>query len=303
MFIEDLLKEYLFHLEFKGYSTRTQRSYKTNLMAFLKYAESEFGITELEEIKSTHIKQYGMYMTKKGRKATYINNIFKAVRSFINYCIDEGYLMPKFSPTAKVQWLKESKPVINAFTPEEIRDMVNAFKTNTFIEARNKLIIMMLADTGIRNLELCQLMQSNIGATTIKIVGKGNKERYIAISPALNKYLLKYRRIREHYLKNDFNGHDNLFLSFTGKPLTVEAVERVVKVAGERAGITRDIRISPHTIRHTYAQMMLMNGIDVYSLSRLLGHENINITKRYLQSLQDEQIVENSIKSSPLMNM
>lgn len=114
---------------------------------------------------------------------------------------------------------------------------------------------------------------------------------------------MKFDRIRDQYLKDDFRSNDNLFLSYTGKPLTVEAVERVVKIAGERAGITRDIRISPHTLRHTYAQLMLLNGIDVYSLSRLLGHEDISITKRYLQSLDDEKVIEKAIGISPLMNL
>lgn len=103
-------------------------------------------------------------------------------------------------------------------------------------------------------------MRNNVGKTTIKILGKGKKERYLAISPALKKYLIKYDRIREQYMKDDFRSNDNLFLSFRGKPLTVEAVERIVKIAGERAGITRAIRISPYTLRHTYAQMMLQNG-------------------------------------------
>ncbi|MGG0275937.1 tyrosine-type recombinase/integrase [Bacillus rhizoplanae] len=303
MLLQDLLKEFLFHVQIKGHTPRTLKSRKTNITAFLKYLENEFEVTELEEIKPLHIKQYGMFLLKKGRKETYINSIYKSVRGFFNYCVDEGYVLQKHNPCLSVKWMKEETPVIKAFTSQEVRNMVNAFKMSTFIEARNKVIIMLLADTGIRNLELCHLLQSNVGETTIKIMGKGKKERYLAISPALNKYLAKYRRIREQYLKDNFRGYDNLFLSFRGKPLTVEAVERIVKIAGERAGITRNIRISPHTLRHTYAQMMLQNGCDVYSLSRLLGHEDISITKRYLQSLEDDKIVEMSVKLSPLMNL
>ncbi|WP_204524746.1 tyrosine-type recombinase/integrase [Litchfieldia alkalitelluris] len=284
MLLTDLHKEFMFHIQVKSYSPRTQKSYKDNNRRFLAYLESEYEIAELEEIKSLHIKQYGMMLSKKGRKETYINSIYKCVRSFFKYCVDEGYILQKHNPCLNVQWMKEPIVTIKSFTSQEIRGMVEAYKMTTYIEARNKLVIMMFADTGIRNLELCHLMKSNVGETTIKIVGKGNKERYLPISPALKKYLIKYDRIREQYLKDDYRGHDNLFLSYRGKPLTVEAVERIVKIAGERAGITREIRISPHTIRHTYAQLMLQNGCDVYSLSRVLGHEDISITKRYLQS-------------------
>jgi integrase/recombinase XerD len=303
MQLNDLYKEFLFHIQLKGLTPRTIKSYKDNNRRFIAYLENEHKITELDEVKALHIKQYGMQLKNKGRKETYINSIYKSVRSFFNYCIDEGYLLSKHNPCTGVKWHKEETPVIKAFTSDEIKSMVNAYKMTTYLEARNKLIIMVLADTGIRNLELCHLLKSNVGETTIKIMGKGKKERYLAISPALKKYLMKFDRIRDQYIKDDFRSNDNLFLSHTGKPLTVEAVERVVKIAGERAGINRDIRISPHTIRHTYAQLMLQNGIDVYSLSRLLGHEDISITKRYLQSIDDEKVIEKAIGISPLMNL
>jgi integrase/recombinase XerD len=141
-------------------------------------------------------------------------------------------MLQKQNPCLNVKWLKEEMPIIESFTSTEIRDMIDKFKMKTYMEARNKLILMIFADTGIRNLELCHLMQSNIGETTIKIMGKGRKERHLPISPVLNKYLMKYRRMREQHFLDDFNGHDNLFLSFRGKPLTVEATLRVVKIAG-----------------------------------------------------------------------
>jgi len=74
-------------------------------------------------------------------------------------------------------------------------------------------------------------------------------------------------------------------------------------LAGEGVKVRKEIRCSPHTCRHYFAQAQLRNGLDVYSLSRLLGHENINITKRYLQGLKDEEVLELGVKSSPLMNL
>ena len=82
-----------------------------------------------------------------------------------------------------------------------------------------------------------------------------------------------------------------------------KAVERIVKICGKEAKIRSEIRCSPHTCRHYFAQAQLRNGLDVYSLSRLLGHEDISITKRYLQGLEDRNIVEISVKTSPLMNL
>lgn len=87
------------------------------------------------------------------------------------------------------------------------------------------------------------------------------------------------------------------------KPLTTEVVERIVRLCGEKANVNKNIRCSPHTCKHYFAQAQLRNGLDVYSLSRLLGHENVTITKRYLQGLKDKEVLELGMKSSPLMNL
>lgn len=161
----------------------------------------------------------------------------------------------------------------------------------------------LLFDTGIRCLELCQLKRLDVKETVIHVLGKGNKERVVPISPYLKRIMIKYERIRDAYLKDDIIHYDNYFLSSRNKPLTVEAVERVVKIASKGAKVRDDVRCSPHTCRHFYSQAQLRNGLDVYSLSRLLGHEDIAITKRYLQSIKDKDVVELGVKSSPLMNL
>ena len=85
--------------------------------------------------------------------------------------------------------------------------------------------------------------------------------------------------------------------------LTIETIERVVLEAGQSVGVREAVRISPHTCRHYYAQAQLRNGCDLYSLSKLLGHSNINITKIYLQSMNEDSFLEIAVKTSPLMNL
>ena len=123
------------------------------------------------------------------------------------------------------------------------------------------------------------------------------------LTPYVSKLMRKYERVKEKYFFDHRIDFNNYFLSRTGRPLTKEAVEHVFNQANEKAQVRSEIRCSPHTARHYYAQTNLRNGLDVYSLSRLLGHENINITKRYLQSMQDESIVILAAKSSPLSNL
>ena len=115
----------------------------------------------------------------------------------------------------------------------------------------------------------------------------------------LKKIMIKYEREREEYIKDSIIKDYAYFLSYRGKRMTGEEVERIVKICGKEAKIRSEIRCSQHICRHYFAQAQLRNGSDVYSLSRLLGHSTIEITKIYLQSIQDESILELSRKTFP----
>lgn len=296
-----LLKEFLIEITIKNYSDRTKKSYRNNVNLFLTWIEIEYQITDIEEIMPAHIKAYIKYQANKGRKPSYINSILKCLIAYFNYVVDEEYI--SLNVAKKVKFQRESKVLIKTFTDQEVRNMVSSFSYKTYMEARNKCIVAMLLDTGIRNAELCGIKTFDIRETNILIFGKGSKERLVPISPFLKKVMLKYESIRDYYFREHGQLFEHYFLSYRAKPLTIEAVERVVKISGERANVRREIRCSPHTCRHYYAQAQLRNGLDVYSVSRLLGHENITITRRYLQSIQDEQVVEKGVKTSPLMNL
>lgn len=244
-----------------------------------------------------------MNLKKKGLSVSYINGIQKNIRSFFRFCVEEGYVAEKRNPVLGLKWMKQPKVLIKTFEDEEVIRMLNVYKGSHYLELRNKLIIMFFVDLGIRNLELCSLTCPDVMDTTIKIRGKGNKERHLYISPILKKYMIKYERVKEMYFKDKLMTDSNYFLSQNGKMLTNTAIEIVVRKAGQQAKVRESIRCSPHTLRHYYAQKQLRLGLDVYSLSRLLGHESTAITNIYLQSIQDEKIVELAKTSSPLMNL
>lgn len=300
MLLDDVFKEYLYEIKTRNYTERTIKGYKNNLNRFFSYCKTELEIIELEEITHLHIKKYLNYLKSKDLSFTYINGILKNIRSFYAYCYKEEYCL---NIAKKVEFLKENKVIIKTFNDNEVRRLLEAFKMDSYINARNKCIIRLLFDTGIRNFELCNIKKIDVKETVIYIYGKGRKERVVSISPQLKKIMIKYERIRDNYLKDDILHFDNYFLSFRNKPLTIEAVERVLRLAGEKAKVRSEIRCSPHTCRHYFAQAQLKNGLDIYSLSRLLGHEKIDITKRYLQSINDKDIVELSTATSPLMNL
>ena len=303
LLLDDIYEEFLYDLKIKNYSPRTIKGYKNNNKAFLNYLKNEFEIEEIEDITSKNIKSYLLHLKNKGLTELYINTVHKCLRSFFRYMVEEGYVAEKRNPVLSVKFMKEPKVIIKTFNDNEIKKMLNVFPTDTYMNMRNKLIIMFFVDLGIRNLELCTLTNLNIMNTVIKIDGKGNKERHLGLSHILKKYMIRYERMKHEYFKDKIMVDNNYFLSRNGKELTVTAIEKIIKEAGRRAKVRDSIRCSPHTIRHYYAQKQLRSGLDVYSLSRCLGHESTTITTRYLQSLNDQNIAELVKSTSPLSNL
>ncbi|UOR12177.1 tyrosine-type recombinase/integrase [Halobacillus amylolyticus] len=303
LLLDDLFKEYCFEIEVRGYTNRTIKSYRQSVNRMMIYLQKTHKITMLDEIKTKHLKSYFLHLKSKGRKESYINSIHRTIRSFFRYCEQEEYLTESENPVNNLSWIKQPNTLIETFNDGELRGMLNAYDAKTFLNCRNKVIIMALCDLGIRNFELCSLSSDNVMETTVKIYGKGKKERYIYISPMLKKFMIKYERLKNSYFRDRVIEYNNYFLSFTGRPLTLEAVERIVKLAGEKAKVRSHIRCSPHTLRHYFSQKQLELGADVYSISVLLGHESIDVTKRYLQSIEKQKIVHNAVKTSPLMNL
>lgn len=295
------LDEFKLDCQLRRLSDRTIKGYYNNTLNFLTYAEKHHEITEVDEIRTVHIKHYIQYLLNKKLAATYINGILKCLRAFFRFAIQEEYICT--NPALKVKTQKEPKVLIKAFNDDEVRSLLSAFDYSTFLSARNKMVLAIAFDTGARNTEICDIKRDDIRDNVILIHGKGNKERNVPISPYLRRVMLKYERMRNYYFDDKVIPYDNYLLSRTGRPLTKEALEHIFNQANQKAKVRDSIRCSPHTARHYFAQSCLRNGLDVYSVSRLLGHENINITKRYLQSLEDHAIVEMAAKASPLFNL
>ena len=299
MLLYQCADEFLTDCTIRRLTPKTIQGYKVNTTIFLRAMES-YELIDVSEINMTHVKRFIFDMTKSGAKGTYINNVLKVVKVFLQYCNDEGYT--KFDPKPKWKWVKEEKPLIRAFSVDDANRLINYFRGSNYTDLRNKAIIMVLLDTGIRCNELCSIMPDDVKDDYIVIVNaKNRKQRAVAITPIVKKALLRYERAKESYY-NPYRAKyaDNYFLSFHGRAMTVSAVENVLKEAGK--GI-KDVRVSPHTCRHFFAQQQLKMGTDVYTISRLLGHESIAVTQIYLDSFRDEDIVNKAKNRSVLMNM
>ena len=286
MLLEELLQEYILELQIKNCSPATIRSYRGNLSRFIDFLKGHTVL--LEEVKTRHIKEYVIHLQTKGLKASYINTVLKHIRGLFNYAVEEEYT--SINVANKVRWLKEITPVIETFNQEEIKAMLSYYKGKDFLSIRNKLVVYMLLDTGIRAGELTNIRVYDINGSDLLVHGKGGKERQLTLSPVLEKELLKYMRIRS-------SNSEYLFISYRGHKLTIETVEGIFKAMAHL--IRPNIRCSPHTCRHTYSQLLLKQGVDSYIISRLLGHNSMTVTRRYLASLPAKEL--NNLSISPIM--
>lgn len=227
-------------------------------------------------------------------------HLLKALKCLFSYAYKENYT-PQLL-TQNIKNLKEPIVLIHTFSPVEIADMINYHNGSDFLGIRNKVITMLLFDTGIRVAELINMMPEQIQDGYFIIHGKGRKERVVPQGALVGKWLIKYLAVRKEYFEYKFSAN-NVFLSKTGKPLTEEGISKFLRKAAKAVNVNPHVRVSPHTLRHTFAQQQLKNGIDLYSLSRLLGHTNISVTQRYLNSMEDAQILSTAVKTGVLTNL
>ena len=299
MRLEEAIKDFLVECEIRRYTKKTLRGYRTNLNVFRRVCEEELGVADIESVTVTTVRQFTQVMTKCGRKSTYVNSLLKTAKSFIQYCFEEGY--GGFNTKLKsFRWVKEDTPVIKAFKPKDVRLMLENCRGNDFMSVRDACILTTFFETGVRCWELCCIRPEDMKDEYILITaGKNHKERIVPITAPLKKAIMRYDRVRENYFA--YRGIDEYyFLSFHGRQLTNSAVEHIFKRRGE--GI-KDARVSPHTARHFFAVQSLKSGMDLYQLSRQLGHSSLAITSVYLRTLQDEDMVKSGKNRSVLMNM
>lgn len=301
MQIKEAISEYLVEIEIRGYSKKTIKTYKVKLNIFGRYCEEIEGIDDVDDIRLAVIKKYTQHMLRKGNKGTYVNGSLKTIKSFVQWLNDEGY--GGFNTRGgRWTWTKEKRPHITAFNPKQVRQLIAGCQGTSFLDIRDMAIVVVFLETGIRCQELYSIRPDDIKDDYIIIKkGKGGKERVVAITPVMKKYMMKYDRVRANYFELR-PAEDYYFLSYTGKQLTNSGIEHMLKKRGKM--VEGDLRISPHTLRHTYSQQQLKIGnMDLYTLMRQLGHSDISVTQQYLNSLSDDAVVKKARSSSVLLNL
>jgi integrase/recombinase XerD len=281
-----VVAQFLLDCENRGLADGSVALYRRHLGLLVRRLEM-MGVTELEDVTLVYLRQLlhfllhpdvndkrfpGARRQDKGKLAPgTVGSYVLTMKTFFGWCVAEDLI--ESNPAARLTKPKIPKNVVAAFSPEHIDKMLAVCDTSTERGFRDYVLLLVLLDMGMRVSELCSLRLQDVYQRHIKVWGKGQKEREIGIHSEVSKLLWKYIQKYRHPRDPE---EDHVFLSKRGA-LTVSGVEDISKNIRVKSGIT-DVRVSPHTLRHTFAKWYLLRGGDLFKLSRELGHSGIQIT-------------------------
>ena len=278
------IDKYLEYLKVvKKYSDLTIKSYLDDLIEYNEFLGDNF--INILEVDYNTVKLYLKYLYDKKINKNSISRKLSSVRGLYNYLLREEQVRTNY-------FNKVSNPKKELYLPKflknnELDKMFEVCKEDTPINQRNTLIIELLYASGIRVSELVNIKLSDIDKNekSIKILGKGSKERMVLYNNHTKDAMDTYLNDGYNYFNKKSSGY--LILNKDGNKLSERYVRKVIDDLVRKAGL--DMKISPHTMRHTFATDMLQEGADLVTVKELLGHESLNTTSIYTH-VTNEQI-------------
>ncbi len=274
------IQDYKKHLSYeKNYSYHTVKNYIKDIEQFVNFNKKKINITEDE------IKEFLQFLGKKKYSKNSITRKIIAIRNFYKFLIKNKKI--EKNPFSYILTPKAEKRLPNVLTEKEIDQLLTAASGGDFISLRDRTILELIYSTGIRVSELVNMDVSDIDFVNeeIKVLGKGGKERIV---PAGTIALDMLHRYIKELKKIDLSGV--LFINKNKKRLTQRFIELMIKKYAKMAGIEK--KVTPHTLRHSFATHLLDRGADLRSVQELLGHVNLSTTQIYthlsIQKLKKE---------------
>ncbi len=277
--MNSIIQPFIDYLKFeKRYSVHTIRSYQDDLFSFFDFIQLQFGETPLPEVSPSLIRSWLASLKDEGLSSRSVNRKISSLKSFYKYQLRNGVV--EQSPMNAITSPKASKrlPVY-----VEQRDIATLFEEIAFPADwegdTDRLLLAIFYHTGMRLSELVNLRERQVDVSnrTLKVLGKGNKERVIPVSPVLVEYIQAYSRQKRVLLEAPDTVY--LLVNSKGKKLYAQYVYRAVrKYLGQ---VTTVDKKSPHVLRHTFATHLMNSGADLNSVKELLGHASLAATQVY----------------------
>ena len=277
--MKDKFLDYLQNI--KKYSDNTIINYEIDIDRYINYLK--LNKIDIFKIEYKNVLDYISYL-KKNHKSTSINRSISSIRTYYNYLIKNNYT--NSNPFKIVNGMKKEKKLPEYFKYNEYVELVNSIDINTNLGIRNKCIFEVLLCTGCRCNELVniKLDDINLKEKEIKVLGKGNKERIVYLGSYAIESIEKYLSIRNEILGKKDNNY--LFINHLGNKLTTRGIRDIIDKILLKS--SNNMKITPHTFRHSFATMLLNEGCDLKSVQELLGHVSLSTTSIYTHVSNEE---------------
>lgn len=299
-------------IEAKKLEKRSDKTIKAYAQIIGKFCEW-YADNKYDELHEEAIGEYIRYMTfdkvkwddhptnhsaQKGVSARSINNIIRVLRVFFNYLVDHRYI--SHNPAERIKYQTEADDTFEVFTDDDVMRLIATPNIKTFTGFRDRVMMLILIDTGLRIGELTSLRINDVDFTLRQITVRGEiaKSNRTRILPLTKKTVGEIQTLVDYI---NVEPDDYLFLTSFGERYNADTFAKMLKKYAAKAGVT-DVRVSPHTFRHYFAIKYLRSGGNSFSLMKILGHTDISMTQRYVKYAEAD-IKENHEVASPVANL
>ena len=277
----------------KNASPHTIKSYRTDLLQLTDYLEEKD--VQLKSVDNVVLRGFLAQLSAKGERKSTVARKLAAVRSFFQFCMKRRWV--EDNPAKVVSTPKQEKHVPSFLSEEEMAGFLDLPRSAKVLDVRDKLVLELLYATGMRVSELVGINLEHISLEErlIRVRGKGKKERLLPFGKKAEESLARYLKDR-HLINKGRVEERALFLNYRGQRLTARSVERIIDKYIRLSTIKR--KISPHSLRHSFASHLLSRGADLRVIQELLGHESLATTQKYTH-LDLRKLLEVYRKSHP----
>ncbi|MDH4620022.1 tyrosine-type recombinase/integrase [Brevibacillus sp. AY1] len=304
--------------EVEGLKPRTIQDHKTFYGYFRRWLSTHYPTLTVDQLTADIAREYIHYMIteqplfdghkqlakfndKLGLSPATVNIRTRSLKCFLSFLYHEGHLSANIAPRLKLQ--KVPADTIGSFSKEEMLLLLSAPNQREFVGFRDYVMMALLLDTGMRINEVLNMPVRDIDFIhkSIHIPATHSKNGQARTVPITKRTCdLLSTLLAEN--QEQFSQHsDHLFLARDGKPMTYLAAYTRISNYGKQVGIT-GTRVSPHTFRHTFAKMFILNGGDPFSLQKILGHHDMSMVRKYVQMTQSD-LQKQHEKNSPLADL
>ena len=301
---------------------KTMKSYEQTLRLFERWCYEQMNITTVDKVTEAVIRHYIQDLQERGKYSFYandnqketncperrrdfrkpistitINNYIRNLRVFFNW-LDRDYLI-KRNPMKKIRQLKVNRKAKEFLSDDELRRLLGRMDRSYFSEHRDYVMIMLMLDSGMRLGECSCLLVDDLELARRRIslraeITKGRQDRTVFFSEKTERILRRWLQFKDRYVESDY-----LFpVQDRGSHIQIGNFEHHFKKYLNRSGLKEDF--TPHCLRNNFAKRCLMNGMDIYTLSKLLGHSSVTVTEQAYLDLNDDDIGKRYQSHSPL---